>query len=145
MSRKNIEIVKRLYAAFDSDDSDSSGNGLDAILGLLAEDVDWEFQGPEAIPYAGSYHGREAVARFFAMIPEYVEALEFNVRQYLADGDVVIALGDEKMRVKSTGKTFEMEWADIYTFKKGRIVRFREYTDTGAILLAYQVDSRKSP
>ena len=145
MSAENIEIVKRLYAAFDSDDSDSSGNGIDEILDLLAEDIDWEFQGPDAIPYTGSFHGREAVARFFTMIPDYVEALEFNVRQYLADGDVVIALGDEKMRVKSTGRTFEMEWADIYTFKNGKIARFREYTDTGAILLAYQGESGRSP
>jgi ketosteroid isomerase-like protein len=50
----------------------------------------------------------------------------------------VIVLGDERMRVKSTGKTFEMGWADIYTFRNALICRFREYTDTGAMLLAYQ-------
>ncbi len=132
MSKENnIELARAFYEAFEEDN-------LDAALDLLDEDIVWEFQGPKAIPYTGIFRGKEQVAGFFKAISEYVEAEEFNVEEFLAEGDNVVVLGDERMRVKSTGQTFSMGWADIFTFKDGRLVRFREYTDTGAMLLAYQ-------
>ncbi len=127
----NEAIVRAFYRAFEEDD-------LERGLELLSEDVEWHFQGPEDIPYAGTFRGRDGVREFMEMIGQYVTAEEFVVDEVFSVGDRVIALGHERMLVKKTGKTFSMGWADIYTIRDGRIVRFTEYTDTGAMLKAYQ-------
>ena len=130
----NVAIVRRFYALFED------GN-MDEALSLVSNDVQWQFQGPEEIPCAGVFRGPQGVQDFLGSIADYVEIEEFNVLEYFADGDCVFVLGDERVRVKSTGKCFEMEWCDVYRLKDGKIVEFREFADTGAMLLAYRGES----
>ncbi len=126
----NIDIVRQLYGAFERGD-------VDVVLSLLHDDITWDFPGPREIPYTGTYQGRERVREFFEEIGASVSAEAFTVERCVADGDVVVAVGHERMRLKATGRTFEMQWADVFDLREGKIVRFREYTDTGAILKAY--------
>lgn len=131
MSRSaNIEVVRGLYQAFERQD-------LDAVLALLDHEVAWIFPGPEEIPYTGTYRGRERVREFFSSIGRHVEVESFTVGRIVGEGEVVIATGSERIRVTSTGRTFTMDWADAFTIRQGRIVRFQEYADTGAMLKAF--------
>ena len=128
---ENVETVRRMYDAFERGD-------LAAVVDLLDEDIDFKFQGPKEIPYTGAFLGRENVKKFFESVSEHVEGEAFNVQEFIASGDRVVVVGDERMRVKATGLAFEMEWADVFTLRDGKIVRFREYADTGAMLKAYR-------
>ncbi len=56
--QQNADVVQRNYAAVSRGD-------IPALLDLLTEDVEWTFQGPPVIPFAGTRHGREAVEEFF--------------------------------------------------------------------------------
>ena len=126
----NEALVRRFYEAFETGD-------LEAGLALLDDEVEWHFQGPEGIPYAGTFHGIEGVRSFMTSIGEHVEAETFVVDEVFSCGDRVVALGHERMRVKATDRSFEMAWADVYRIRDGKITHFAEYTDTGAMLLAY--------
>ena len=48
---ENVEIVRRMYDAFERGD-------LAAVVDLLDEDIDFKFQGPQEIPYTGAFLGR---------------------------------------------------------------------------------------
>jgi len=54
----NERMVRDLYDAFGRGD-------IQAILNMLADDVDWYDPGPPAVTHAGRYRGREDVLRFF--------------------------------------------------------------------------------
>lgn len=128
----NIQRIQSLYAAFTRLD-------LSAILAVLDEHVDWFFVGqPEAIPYAGVRHGREEVLNFFIMVSKTVEVLTFEPLEVMAFEDKVLALGYERVRVKATGKVFDTDWAHLFTFAQGKIVKLREFYDTAAMAAAFR-------
>ena len=126
---ENLQLVKEGYAAFGRGD-------LPGLLSLLAEDVVWDVPG-EGLPIAGTYRGRDGVASFFEKLRQEADILEFQPREFLADGDRVLVVGWERMKVKATGRGAEIDWVMTFTLRNGKIAAFRQYTDTKAIADAY--------
>jgi ketosteroid isomerase-like protein len=50
----------------------------------------------------------------------------------------VVALGDERMRVKATGRSYENEWAHVFMLGEGKVVEFREFADSAAVAEAFR-------
>ena len=98
----NADVVRQAYEAFGSGD-------IPAMLGMLTDDVEFTMQGPAVIPWAGTYRGRGGVAEFFSLLDENLEFERFEPREFVAQGDTVVVLGDERSLVKSTGRAFEDE------------------------------------
>src|SRR5215210_2426630 len=109
--RTNVDVVQETYEAVGRGD-------IPALLDLLTDDVDWTFQGPSVIPFAGTHHGREGVAEFFSLVGE--------------------TLGFERNLIKPTGRTFEQEWAHVYTLRDGKVAKFRAFEDTAAHVVAFE-------
>ena len=126
----NLGVVQQIYAAVGSGD-------IPALLSLLTDDVEWTLQGPSMIPWAGPRRGREGVAKFFSLIGETLEFEQFEPREFVAQGDTVVVLGYERSLVKPTGRTFEQEWAHVYTLKDGKIAKARFIEDTAAQVVAF--------
>ena len=126
----NTEIVKGIYAAFGRGD-------VSGVLNALADDVDWLTPGSQAVPYAGRYRGRDAVAGFFQKLVETCELDPFIVEQYVEQGDVVVALGSHTGRAKATKKRFQSRWSMVFKFRGGKVATFEEYLDTAAIESAF--------
>lgn len=129
----HIALVQQAYAAFGAGDPPK-------LLGLLADDVAWDFPPSTVIPWAGRFDGPREVARFFAALGGASHAEAFEPQHYLAADDRVVVLGRERFRVPSTGKTWECEWAHVFRVRDGKIAAFREYTDTGAMEAALRKD-----
>ena len=49
----------------------------------------------------------------------------------------MLVLGHERMLVRATGRIIEASWAQVWTFREGVIIRYREYTDSAAWEAAY--------
>jgi ketosteroid isomerase-like protein len=126
---ENLQLVKDGYAAFGRGD-------LPGLLSLLAEDVVWDMPG-EGLPIAGSYRGRDGVASFFQKLQQEADILEFQPREFLAEGDRVLVVGWERMKIKATGRGADIDWVMAFTIRDGKIAKFREYTDTKAIADTY--------
>lgn len=128
--QRNVDVVQGTYEAVGRGD-------IPALLDLLTDDVEWTLQGPSVIPFAGTRHGREAVAEFFSLVGETLEFLQFEPREFVAQGDKVVVLGYERNLIKPTGRTFEQEWAHVYTLRDGKIAKFRAFEDTAAYVVAF--------
>ncbi len=120
-----LEVVKTAYAAFGRGD-------LPAILGLVAEDVDWKFFGARGLPYTGTFRTKEQVAKWFASIPEVDDILAFEPREFINGGEHVTVLGWERTRARPSGKILESEWVHVFTVRAGQVVRFWGMYDTEA-------------
>ena len=132
--RTNAEVVQETYEAVGRGD-------IPALLDLLTEDVQWTFQGPSTIPFAGARRGREGVAEFFSLVGGNLEFQEFEPRKFVAQGDTVAVLGFERSLVKPTGRTFEQEWAHIYKLRDGKVAEFLALEDTAAHVVAFDATS----
>lgn len=122
----NVRTVEAVYDAFARGD-------IGALLNTLAQDVVWQHPGPVDIPWAGERHGRDQVAEFFIAVNQHLEAEQFTPRTFVTRGDEVIVLGHERMRTRTGGRIYGTDWVHAFTVRDGRIVGFREYTDTAAI------------
>jgi ketosteroid isomerase-like protein len=132
MSEQNVQIVQQMYVAL------GQGN-LPALLGLLAEDVEWFVAGPpEEMPLAGMRHGRDQVAQIFMIMGESLELQQFHPQEFVAQDDQVVVLGHTLGRVKSTNHLVNYDWVHIYTFHDGKATKFREYFDTATVAAAFR-------
>lgn len=126
----NLEKVQSIYAAFGKGD-------VPHILSILAENVDWIFYAPPAIPFAGHYQGRADMGRFFTLVGQNCEVEQYDLREIEAAGDLVIVQGWQRVRARPTGKAWETHFVHIYTFANGQPVKVREYYDTAPMVAAF--------
>jgi ketosteroid isomerase-like protein len=129
----NTRIIQEAFGAFGRGD-------LPGLLAMLTEDVTWDHPQPGAIPWAGARRGRDQVAEYFRLLGGTGDVLAFEPRQFVAQGDTVVVLGSERIRVRATEREYAVEWVLAFTLRDGKIASFREYTDTAAIIAALRRD-----
>jgi uncharacterized protein len=128
----NLAAVKGAYGAFRRGD-------IQSVLAIMDEDVDWITPGQkEVVPFVGHFKGRPAVAEFFDSLSENEDVLAFEPREFLVDGDTVVAGVHYRARVKRTGLTYEGEAVHLFRFRNGKVASFKEYIDTVAMASAYR-------
>jgi uncharacterized protein len=131
-NQDNTQLVQEGYATFGRGD-------IPGLLNMLADDVVWVTPGPpEQLPAAGMRHGRAEVAQFFSVLKDTEEVEQFEPREFIAQGDKVVALIKYRSRIKATGRTVDTELAHVFTLRDGKIAEFREFFDTAAAVAAFQ-------
>ncbi len=129
----NVEVVKQIYAAFGRGD-------ISGIVNALADDVEWETPAPGGdIPIGGRCRGRQEVEDFFVRLGQYSEMHHFEPQDFIAQGDKVVVLGRYREFAKNTGRSFELDWAMAWTFQNGKVTKFREYSDSLPMAIAFGV------
>ena len=128
----NVDVVKRMYEAFGRLDRDT-------ILALLHPGIEWVQN--EGFPGGGRHVGAEAVLEdVFAKFRRDWDVWQALVSEWLDAGEIVVAVGEYRGTYKATGRPMTAAFAGLYRVKDGRIVQFRQFTDTakiaGAILAA---------
>ena len=129
---RNVQVVKDAYAAFQRGD-------INGVIALVDDTVDWHgLKGAEGVaPHAGPRRGRAGVAEFFAQLAGSTEFTRFEPREFIAQGDQVVAIGDYAANIKTTGRSVASEWVMVFTLRDGKVVRFREWTDSAQLVKAY--------
>ena len=119
------QVVQELFAAFQHADRRE-------VLALLTDDVEWWVAGPPEIPFAGDFRGHDEVAQFFAAFDGAIDFESWEAREFIAEGDTVVVLGEERWRAKASGRVVDNPWVLVLTVRDGKIARFRAYEDTAA-------------
>jgi uncharacterized protein len=126
----NIGIVQGIYQAFGAGD-------IEAILNRLTEDVVWRDPGQKVVPHAGTWRGRDGVARFFQAVAESMEFGSFEPQEFLASGDTVVVLGTMQITVRQTGKSYDNDWAMVWRLRDGLVREWRVIEDTAVEAAAH--------
>lgn len=127
----NISLLKQAYDAYDKGD-------IQRLLGLFAQDIEWDVPEIEGIPFSGKRHGVDQVADFFRMLADSQEPREFKPDQFIGQGDQVIVLGHGTYTVKATGAEYGGDWCHVFRVAGGKIAGFKEFGDTYRAAQAYQ-------
>ncbi len=75
---------------------------------------------------------------FFDTLAKTQDATEFSPREFYPSGDKVFVLGHYAWKLRKTGRTVESDFIHIFTVKGGKVVQFREFTDTAKFAEAYR-------
>ena len=62
---------------------------------------------------------------------------QFEPREFVAQGDTVVAIGHYRAVTKATGKRFDSDFAMVFTLRNGKVASFREFTDSAGINAAF--------
>lgn len=127
----NSKIVQQAYDNFTSGD-------IQSLVSLMADNVEWQLPDVANIPFSGKRSGRESITQFFASVAANQEALQFEPREFIEQGDKVVALGHYRWRILSTGREYASDFVHVFTVRDGQIVAFREHFDTALAQAAYQ-------
>ncbi len=120
-----VDTVQKIYQAFGQGD-------IPAILGHLAEDVEWEYGiNSTDVPWLQPRRGRAHVPEFFQALGE-LEIRTFQPKTLLENGNVVVVLVHLDATVRGTGRrVVEEDEVHIWYFDSaGKVSRFRHRVDT---------------
>ena len=126
----NIAATQNLFAAFGEGD-------IPTILTYLHEDIVIEFYGPDVIPYAGTFTGKNEARRFFETVLSSVDIHEFAPEEFLADADKVVVTGHLHLTARSTGRDIVSDFVHVITLKEEKWLRFRDFMNTTEAFLAF--------
>ena len=128
----NSEVIRSLYQAFANGD-------VPSVLGALASNVTWT--DAEGFPYGGTYVGPDAVlSNVFMKLGTEWEGYSAVPHEFIAEGDTVVSVGEYSGTYKATGKSFSAPFAHVWNFQNGKVIRFRQFTDTAIVQKALRAD-----
>jgi ketosteroid isomerase-like protein len=127
MSEENVEVIRRLFEAF-QDGFQRGDPGAVFDSGLLAADFEWipfpGFPGPQ------SYRGRDGFVEFWRTWTEDFEGWSVeNERLINAPDERVVALVHQSATGKGSGVPVELHFGMVYELDDGRVTRIRNYPD----------------
>lgn len=125
----NTALVRSMYDAIQAGDTS-------ALWTVFADDIEIEVFGPPEIPFAGTHRGREGLDAFFQTVAHHTERPDEDhvpeVRELIAQGDKVVAIGVDKVRGRATARAYDGWWVHVIELRGGKVARVREYIDTAA-------------
>jgi ketosteroid isomerase-like protein len=122
----NVQVVQGGYNDF------LTGN-VEGVLNRFAGDFSFTVCGAPEIPYAGTKRTREELAAFFSDLGSMLTFTAFEPREYIEQGDRVVALGRYAGTVNQSNHPFDNLWAMVWTIRDGKVVEFTEYSDVSDI------------
>lgn len=132
-AQENKRLVMEGYQKYQKGD-------IPGLLQMYHDDAVWIEPDSEYIPFAGKHAGKGDIARFFQDLDRAAQALRFEPKDFVAEGDKVIVTGEATWLVRDTGRTYESPWVHIFTLRDGKVARFEDYHDTAASERAYRPD-----
>jgi uncharacterized protein len=129
---ENTKVVQDAYAAFGRGD-------IPTLLGYMTDDIHWRpvIGTAKHVPFSGERRGKAAVAEFFKQVSASEDFQQFEPREFVAQGDKVVALGHYRAVTKATGKTFDSDFVMVFTLRGGKVAAFQEFTDSAGINAAF--------
>jgi ketosteroid isomerase-like protein len=120
----NAERVRGLYDAFAKGDIPTVMGAFDPnIVWMEAENINYSDRNP--------YRGPQAVLEgVFMRIGQDWNGFKVNVQQVVDGGDTVVVMGRYNATNKMTNQPLDAQFAHVWWFKDGKIVRMQQYADT---------------
>jgi ketosteroid isomerase-like protein len=128
----NVAIIKNIYEEL------MTTGSTQAFVDAFAEDGILQLTIPRDTPMGGAFHGKAELLRYLALSNEMTEILALEVRDIIGQGDKVVLLGHERLRIKTNDKIFASEWAAVFDMVDGRIARLTLIEDCSELTIAYR-------
>lgn len=124
----HLPVVQSLYTAFAARDAVT-------IAAILDPEVVWEQNA--GFPGGGTWRGLASISEnVFSRLRREFSGWVTEVREWIDAGPTVVAVGEYRGVSVATGRAFTAAFAHVIEVRGGRVVRFRQFTDTAMVAAA---------
>ncbi len=141
MSQQYVEIVRAATEAVKNPEAIAGlARGELDFTSIIDPEIEWDSRGArDLVPdLADVYWGHEGVRTYWRRWLEAWRYIEFDIQDIVDAGDeIVVLICNQRQWGRHTGIVSELPpFALIYTFRDGKVVRFRFFPDHGSALKA---------
>lgn len=124
-----LAVVREFYRAMEA-------GQIERVVTLLSPDLQWEEA--ERFPYYGGVwrSPQAAVDNLFLPLARDWEGFSATPHDFICNDENVVSFGLYTGRFRATGRRISAPFAHWWLVSGGRIVRFKQYTDTAKVLEA---------
>jgi ketosteroid isomerase-like protein len=134
MTSDSVAVLKGMYAA-ESEYLATGGVSFDPLAPYFHPDV--VLHQAATLPYGGTWHGHDGIARFFVAMSATWSRFELGEQEFLATGDTVVVRTEVHATARATGRELRFPILQTITVQDGRISEVRPfYWDTAAVAAA---------
>jgi ketosteroid isomerase-like protein len=130
MSQENVELVRRGLES------------LDAFWEMLDEFVVWDLRDRPFLDLDGAYVGRDAVVKASRHYWGTWQDYQIELDEVVDAGSSVVGVVHERGRGRGSGAPFDARYAQVWTFSRGRLVRWEMFPDLARALEAVGMPAR---
>jgi ketosteroid isomerase-like protein len=132
IEEQNTRVVREAYAAFGRGD-------VQSLLASFDDNIVWKpvTGAGQQVPTAGERKGKVSVGEFFAIVAKHINFERFEPREFVAQGDKVVALGHYTGKTP-IGKRFDSDFVMVFTLRNGKVTHFQEFSDSAALNAAFE-------
>ena len=113
MSQGNVEVVRALFAALESED-------WEAVLAHIDPNVEWS-------PTEGTYHGLDGVVESLSEWLEPWDEHRIEAEEFTPTGDQVLAVIHLTARGSGSGMVIDQRFFQVYAVRDERVVHMVEF------------------
>jgi ketosteroid isomerase-like protein len=124
---ENKELIRKMGEA----------KGLDAMLGMMAEDIRWTLIGNTR--FSGTFNGKkELLDKLIYPLVGQMESMGTGTTDnVIAEGDYVVVQTRGQGRKTKTGNSYNNTYCIVYKIADGKVKEVTEYCDTELITAAF--------
>ena len=135
MSRQNIELLERMYTAFNR-------GQFSTVMDAIDPDVEWRITS-EAGPAPGTYHGHKGMRRVLDSFHDVWGEYQDTPLEFIDEGDYVVARICSEGTGRRSGAEVAEEFAHLWEIREGKVVRFQAFRESVNALDAAGIDSSR--
>jgi ketosteroid isomerase-like protein len=122
MSQENVEVVKRIFRAWERGDFSS--------VDWAAPDIEFVLHSRREGPGDEVLHGAEAMGRAWGEWLSAWDEFRLTAQRFIDLGDEVVVLVEFGGRGKTSGAPIEqLSGGNLFTFRDGKVIRLTTYSD----------------
>jgi ketosteroid isomerase-like protein len=146
MSQANAQTIRALVETLQNREALALLASRDVDLELLDPEIEWDTSGLEGVipsDTAEVYRGHEGVLTYWRQWLESWRDLQFDIQDVREAGDeVAVLIRDSRLRGRHSGILTELPPAGmVFTFRDGKVVRFRNFPDQESALKAVGLEA----
>jgi len=124
----HVSLLKEAYQKW----HDSKAGSADHWLSLMTDDIQFRSlaAGAARMEFTRTSTCKDDVKDYFAQLTSNWEMIRYNIDEYIAQGDRVVAFGSCVYKNKNTGRILDTPKADFHRFRDGKMCEFFEFYDT---------------
>lgn len=133
IEKENIEHLRSMYQAITHGD-------IATFASKLSDDTEMIIHGPPSIPFVGTWKGKDEVLAAMGRNLSHTTLQLPEVLSVVAQGNVIVLYARDRGIVRATGAAYAALSVQLFTFEKGKLVRFEQVFDTAALVEAFRTD-----
>jgi ketosteroid isomerase-like protein len=131
---ENVALLKEAYAQW----ADHKGSDCECWMSIMADDASLRSlaNGAPETEFTTRRNSKAEIRGYLEGLTRDWEMVNFDMNDFVADGDRVVVIGRVAWRNKVTGKVADTPKVDIWRFRDGKAIDYAEFYDTARAFAA---------